>query len=380
MKSVLRSPRVYIPRKEFEKWAVPVPERTGRALEDEIVRVVSDAPSARRFVFGAGAGKEEAEAVSATMFYALEDEWMEKLQRGPILVERSTKGGVRYGILAAIDLEAYTHVRGMTAPIMPAQEGDGALCNALSALREKAPLEFSSAVILYRGKRRKISSRLLEEDLEVLYDFDLTGGGHVKGYYIPEPFASWALDEMHSRGEPAFAVADGVEEIEAAKARWESLKPTLERAELANHPARFALAEMCDISDEGVEIFPVHRIVHDVDEETLIDYFSRKMKCRRDGNVLTVSAKGAEAVAAADRILEEYVRENGGRIGFCFGASELKEAAKEGDTVAVLMNTIEKEDIFPALKGGKTLPKRTFCVGRAHEGRYLLEGREIAYD
>ncbi len=380
MKYCLFAPRVFIPRNDFEKWAVPDPERTGRELEGEIVRAVSDAPSARRFAFSAGAEEEAAGEVASTMFFALEDEWMEKLQRGPILVERKIKGNVRYGIVAMIDLEAYTHVRGTTSQIMPAQEGEARLLKARLALREKAPLEFPSAVVFYRDKKHKILSRLLEEDLEVLYDFDLIGGGHVKGYFIPEPFASWALEEMHSRGEPAFAVAEGVEEIDAAKIRWEALKPTLDREEVASHPARFALVELENILDDGVEIYPVHRIAEEVDAETLIDYLSRNMKVRRDGNILSVFAKGADTVAICDHFLEEYVRQNGGKLGYVYGAAELKARAAEKDTVGILMNTIDKEDIFPAMKDGKTLPVRTFCIGRAREGRYLLEGREIGYD
>ncbi len=381
MRGCLRSPRVLIPRNDFEKWAVPAPCRIGRAARDELERSVKDAPSALRYLLPEREGEEAADAIAESMFFALEDEWTEKLQRGPILVERAVKGGPRYGILAAIDLEAYTHVRGETAQILPAQAGDAELNKACLALREKAPLEFPHAVVFYRDKKCKIVSRLLEEDLELLYDFDLAdGGGHIKGYFIPAPYSDWALDEMHTRGEPCFAVAEGVEEIDAAKDYWEKLKPTLERGELDGHPARFALVELQNVYEEGVEIFPVHRLVCETDAPALIDYLSRKFKCKREGNILSIAQRGTETAGACDAALEEYLRQNGGRVRYIYGSAELKEAAKAEDTVGILLNTIDKEDIFSAIKGGKPLPKRTFAVGRAHEGRYLLEGREIGYD
>lgn len=381
MKGCLRIPRIYIPRKEFEKWAVPAPERIGHAAREELAAVIRDAPSALPYLLPENEGEEAAKEIAESMFFALEDEWMEKLQRGPILVERVLKNGVRHGILAAIDLECYTHVRGETAPIVPAQAGDETLKRAYLALREEAPLEFPHAVVFYRDKKQKIVQRILEEELELLYDFALPlGGGRIRGYFVPEPFASWALDEMHTRAEPCFAVAEGVEEIDAAKDRWENLKPALEEGELKSHPARFALVELQNLYDEGVEIFPVHRLVTETDAEALTDYISRNIKCKRQANILTLAPKGGEAAAACERILEEYIRQNGGKISYVYGSSELIARAKAGDTVGILLNTMEKEDIFSAIKGGKPLPKRTFSVGRAHEGRYLLEGREIGYD
>ena len=366
---------------EFEKWAVPAPGRLDASRRKELLQGLGDSPSAERFALPEEGAEEAVGRIAEEMYSALDDEWMEKLRRGPILVERELYKGVRYGIVAAIDLEAYTHVRGETSPIMPAQEGDGRFFRAMCALRERAPLEFPHTVIFFKDKKKKIFSRLLAEDLELLYDFELTaGGGRIKGSYISEPFASWALSEMHSRGEPCFVVGEGVDEIDAAKAHWEGVKGSLCKEELQSHPARFALAELCDINDEGVEIFPMHRIVCDTDPERLISFFSERMACKRDGNILTVTKSGADIAGRCDEILEEFLREREGKLDYVRGAGILREKAVARGTVGILLNRIEKEDIFSAPAHGRTLAKNTFTVGRSQEGRYLLEAREIGYD
>lgn len=387
MKNCIRIPRLFIPRGDFEKWSVISAERFShdRAYWDGVARAVHDAPSAFRMILPEVYAGEDDEAafseIRENMYLALEEDWMEKLQRGFILTERTVSDGIRYGIVAALDLEQYSAEPGVSAAVRPAQAFSLQRAQVYAAARKNAPLEFSHAVAFYRDKKCKIVRRILEEEPELLYEFDLMeGGGKIKGYFVPEPVSAWAADEMHVRGDPCFAVAEGNAAIAAAKAHWEALKPSLTEEERVWHPARLALTELINLCDDAVELYPVHRLVEGVDPETFCDFFRRSVKCRQEGNLLTPAASGAEAVAASDKAAATYIRQNGGTIRRILGSAELKRLAGQEGTVGILLPKFDKENLFPALKGGAILPESTFTVGRAREARYYLEGREISYD
>ena len=57
------------------------------------------------------------------------------------------------------------------------------------------------------------------------------------------------------------AVGDGNHSLATAKAYWEELKPTLTPEQRAVHPARWCLAEVCNVHSPAIEIEPIHRVV-----------------------------------------------------------------------------------------------------------------------
>ena len=112
MKNCLRIPRILIPREGFEKWAVIACDQftSDREYWKRVERCVADAPSTLRFILPeACLGEEEEERISAArehMYEALVSDKLVKLNRGLVFTERTTREGVRRGIVAAFDLEA----------------------------------------------------------------------------------------------------------------------------------------------------------------------------------------------------------------------------------------------------------------------------------
>lgn len=316
------------------------------------------------------------------MYEALESDKLVKLNRGLVFTERTTREGVRRGIVAAFDLEAYSCESGVPAPIRSSEEILKDRLAPRIAQRREAPLEFPHALIFYRDKKEKIVKGLLREELEKLYDFDLMeGGGHITGWFLPEYIAADVVQSMHAKGDPVFAVADGNHSVAAAKAHWEEVKKTLTEAETRAHPARFMLAEFVNLYDPAVVFHPIHRLVKETDAEALIDFVSRSIKCKREGNVLTPALPAqAESIRRIDALLEQFVRASGGTIDYIHGSKTLARLAEEEGCAGVRMPALEKDEFFPALKGGVNLPKKAFSVGDAKSKRYYLEGREISYD
>ena len=388
MKNCLRIPRILIPREGFEKWAVIACDQftSDREYWKRVERCVADAPSTLRFILPeACLGEEEEERISAArehMYEALESDKLVKLNRGLVFTERTTREGVRRGIVAAFDLEAYSCEPGVPAPIRSSEEILKDRLAPRIAQRREAPLEFPHALIFYRDKKEKIVKGLLREELEKLYDFDLMeGGGHITGWFLPEYIAADVVQSMHAKGDPVFAVADGNHSVAAAKAHWEEVKKTLTEAETRAHPARFMLAEFVNLYDPAVVFHPIHRLVKETDAEALIDFVSRSIKCKREGNVLTPALPAqAESIRRIDALLEQFVRASGGTIDYIHGSKTLARLAEGEGCAGVRMPALEKDEFFPALKGGVNLPKKAFSVGDAKSKRYYLEGREISYD
>ncbi len=388
MKNCLKIPRILIPRGDISLWPVIACDQhtSDRAYWERVERLVGDAPSTLRFilpeVYLGEDNAERIEEIHEAMYRALEEDQVEKLTRGFIYVERSTSSGVRRGIVAAIDLEQYTCEKGVTSPIRSSEEVVPSRLPARVEVRRGAPLEFPHAILFYRDKKGKIDHALRRQGLEPLYETELMeGGGHVKGSFIPEDLAEEIAEELHTRGEPCFAVADGNHSVAAAKAYWEEIKPTLKRGELASHPARFTLVELVNLYDGAVVFRPIHRLAKGVDTEALIGEFMRAVRCKRVGNVLYPAfSHCAEGVARTDALLEDLVRRRGGTIDYIHGDDTLLRLAQESGNVGIFLPALDKDDFFPALKGGANLPKKTFSLGEAQEKRYYIEGREICYD
>lgn len=387
MKSCIAIPRIILPRKGFEKWAVIACDQftSDRAYWKRVEEEVGREPSTLRFILPeAYLGEnddERIEEIHENMYAALEQGVTEKLLRGAILTVRTTESGVRRGIVAALDLEAYTMEKGVSSPIRSSEEVVPSRLPARVKMRRGAPLEFPHAMVFYKDPKDKIMKGLLHEDLELLYDFDLMeGGGHIKGYFLPEGLAEEVTRDMHSRGEPSFAIADGNHSVAAAKAYWEEIKDNLSEEEKERHPARYTLVELVNVYDKSIVFHPIHRLVKGVDAEAFCDYFMKNVKCKRSGNILTPALPaGAAGVKRTDELCEAFVKANGGTIDYIHGDDSLKSLSV-GDCVGILLAPPEKDDFFPQLAGGKNFPKKTFSIGQAWEKRYYLEGREISYD
>ncbi len=367
MKSCIKMPRLLLPREDFEGWVCPPSEA------EEL-----GAGRASRFYFPRGLDAEEAEkkiaAIRSEMYRALEEDVVSKLERGFVYVERQTARGVRRGVVGTIDLERYSFAKGEESLVRAGEAISVPRAKALAAVRRKVPLECTSAVVLYRDKRRKALKWVRPDELELLYETP-----DLKGYFIEAERAAVLAEEMHGRGEPAFLVAEGNDEVAAAKLHWDTVKKGL-RPGRTMHPARFVLVEFVNLFDDEVELEPVHRLVKTEDDAAaLLDYLGRNVKCRREGNLVLPDRPADPAtIARVDELLATYCGSNGGKREYVVGEERLREKLSAPECVGVRLGCFDKGDLFPYFKGGKTLPRRAFSLGA--EERYYCECREVGYD
>lgn len=372
---ILKVSRLFLPRRDQEKWACPDAQTGDRAYWSEIERGASAAVSAVHLYGNPLAGERTADEVKNIMYSLLEREELDRLGKCGVLTERTTRDGMRYGIILAIDLDRYTFARGELSSARPAQEFIPS-----QEIRRGEPLEFPNAVFIYRGKNT-LFGELLDYDPEELYDVTLPcGGGRVRGFYLEGGLAYLCVRELACRSKPGFIAVQGEGELAAAKLHWESIKPQLTAAERKYHPAKFMLAEFVNLYDEGVTFHAVNRLMEDVEPDVLCDFLTRNIKCVREGNTLTVKERSPErAVRRVDELLATYMRQNGGKVRYLASRKMAQEQTGE-DSVAVFMPALPKEKLFSAVRGGALLPQHTFSFAPEGQGRFRMEGREVSYD
>lgn len=384
MKNCFYIPRILVPGRERKNWSVIACDRFKNERsywESETASRGAD-PSALNLILPEARlgenDEEEFARIREEAYAALENDYLEKLVRGWVLTERKISSHTRRGIVGAIDLENFSYGGG-DGQVRSLQGAGEELIRTYLKERESVPIEMPHIMILYDDPRDKTVNYLLKEDLEELYDYKIKGG-RVKGYFLPELVAEDTVEILLSRTQ-TFFVAEGVAAAEAAKLHWQKVKAGLTKGEMGRHPARFMLAEFINLSDDAVDIQPVHRLVKESESEAFLDFFAKKFKCERKESCLTLKLPfNKENIAKADAAIAEFLKADGGRVEYIHGEDRLKKFAREEGSAGVIMPRPKKENLLKEVKDGGLYPANSLSVGGADGARYYVEAREIGYD
>jgi hypothetical protein len=196
-----------------------------------------------------------------------------------IYVERTQpSGGVRRGIIGAVDLECYEYKKGSDSLI---RATEGTVLERIPprvAVRRGAKIELPHVMLLIDDPKKTVIEPLANKNLAAAYDFDLMlGGGHIKGCFIDkeeQSRISGALLELAAPREDGlapllFAVGDGNHSLASAKASYEEIKAQLGEA-AKSHPARYALCEVVNLYDDALTFEPIYRVMFGVDPDNVI--------------------------------------------------------------------------------------------------------------
>lgn len=120
---------------------------------------------------------------------------------------------------------------------------------------------------------------------EKLYDTELMeDGGHVTGYAVTGVYAehvSARLQQMEAACPGIFlAVGDGNHSLASAKTCWENVKKDLTEEERTDHPMRYALVEAVNLYSPSLLFYPIHRVLYNCDDNTLVNGFAEYLKSR----------------------------------------------------------------------------------------------------
>ncbi|MDD3831593.1 MAG: DUF1015 domain-containing protein [Clostridia bacterium] len=294
----------------------------------------------------------------------------------------------RVGLVLSVDLEDYDYRQG-TSSLIRATEGT--VIERIPPrvrIRKDALIELPHIMVLYDDPDNTVLNDLYNnrDKLPKLYDFDLMmNGGHIAGYQISNtaPVIN-KLNKLVKNG-MLFAMGDGNHSLATAKAIWEQTKTTLSKSEQENHPARFALVEAVNLFDEGLVFEPIHRVVFNCGKQ-LIESLSiiggeRKCKLHYQGvdYCLNLPQSAIQAVKSVQECIDKYLAlDKNASVDYVHGESDVKKVADQHpQSVAIVLPTLAKEDLFDYVTTNGVLPRKTFSMGEAFEKRYYLEAKFI---
>jgi len=311
-----------------------------------------------------------------------------------ILVERKTdENQVRLGLIMNIDLECYDYTPGSKPLIRTTEKTILSRIPPRMMIRKHAPLEFSHVMLLVDDPKKQIIESLYEKrsTYKEVYNFELNMmGGHIKGYQIieTEPIIQSFYQLIKDDEDPILFIAgDGNHSLATAKAHWEALKVNLSENQKVSHPARYTMVEVVNIYDEGLHFEGIHRVLFNASPDFLTGLFYHVDKevetwayqNETDRIPFFIPQSTALAYEQIQTYIDDYlVHHPEVSIDFIHGDDELIEVCKNHlNSVGIRMPALERSDLFPFIKMGKILPRKSFSMGCATAKRYYLESQMI---
>lgn len=412
--SIIKKQHIYLPRKIFDmsKWAVIACDQFTSEPEywERLKSYVDGAPTTLDLIFPElYLSKDNSERIKQINNH-MKDYYDKKLLEDEgmcmILVNRSTKQHPkRLGIMLNVDLEAYDF-----RPDVPAliKATEGTIIERIPPrveIRKDSIFELPHIMLLYDDRDEHIADKLYENrgSLEKVYDFNLNmDGGHLEGYKIKDVDGVIAkFDKLltpeylkktfNSETPLLFAVGDGNHSLATAKEHWNRLKATLPAELLENHPARYALVEVVNIHDAGIEFSPIFRVVKNASSKFVKGL--KKLYRPNKGesvNTQTLIVNGKEETfdlpnnsPLAIKMVQEYIDECLAdeiemTVDYIHGLDSLKDiCSKDKTAVGITLPTLDKTQLFEFVIKHGVLPRKAFSIGEAREKRYYLEAHKI---
>jgi len=434
----LHVPTILFPKPDIdlEAWAVIACDQYTSQPDywNKVEDTVGSEPSTLRLIFpeiyleGPDA-PERIENINKTMRAYLAEGILQPQQPGFVLVDRKTSHAAsRKGLVVALDLEQYDYSADSKTLI---RATEGTIVERLPPrikVRENAEIELPHIMVLIDDPGKTVIEPLFNRPLNKLYDFELMlDGGHIQGYLIDDPgliqtiaeaLAKLAGLDLDAAANPEqdvllYAMGDGNHSFATAKAIWEKLKAeAVDKTAIMEHPARYALVELVNLHDEGLEFEAIHRVLFKSSLESVLQ--GLETFCQQNGmgfsyqtsanleeaKALAKSVDSAHAipctaqgrygvvfienpkltleVASLQAFLDGFLKENASaELDYIHGEDAVLELSGKLGAVGFLLPAISKFNFFKSIAQDGALPRKTFSMGEADEKRFYLECRKI---
>lgn len=403
-KAAFRPTDILIPSNtDFETWSVIACDQftSDRAYWDAIGERVRDRLSTfnmilpEAYLLDGISADEMAPKANAAMAEALAAGVFEELHDSFVYVEREVTGGVRRGLVGALDLEAYDYSPLSHFPVRASERTVEERLPPRVRIREGAPLELPHIMALIDDPERSVIEPLHRRthELHKLYDFELMrGGGRLRGWQVSgeDAKAVCAAFEKLTEREVQIVVGDGNHSLAAAKELWNKIRSELTPSEAATHPARYALVELNNVYDNGIVFEPIHRIVFGVDPAKLLEAAQEHitgpdgreieyvMGGRRAGKLRVRGKSFGGMIELIDSFVEECAAMSDGYVDYIHDEPRLIElTGGDEESIGFILPSMDKSELFKTVISDGVFPKKSFSIGHAKDKRYYLEARRI---
>ena len=369
---------------------------------------------------------ERIQSIQATMHKYL-DEGILQPRTGFIYIERKVGGKTRKGLVLCLDLEHYDYTKSSTSLI---RASEGTIVDRLPPrmkIREGAALELPHILVLIDAPQSTVIEPLsnARSNLEKLYDFDLMlDSGHLTGYAVSTVLETTVITALRKLARPEtfstkyniggeksvllFAMGDGNHSLATAKAVWEKMKPQVGM----QHPARYALVEIENVHDEGLEFEPIHRVLFGLKKDfhpslqtafgdnfmyTPVTTYQEMIK-RVDSATGLKQAMGLVVggtgntfgvieiahpisnlpVGTIQAFLDPFIKDGGAeKIDYVHGGDVVVRLGSQAGNAGIYLPGMQKSDLFKTVILDGALPRKTFSMGEARAKRFYMEARKI---
>ncbi|MBR5459556.1 MAG: DUF1015 domain-containing protein [Clostridia bacterium] len=417
-KKTFSAGNILLPKKDVDmtKWSVVACDQYTSEPEywSEVSALVGNAPSTLHVTFPEiylenGDGDERIKSINSNMEKYIDEGLFAPSTSKYIYVERTQRNGkIRRGLMGVVDLEEYDYNKGSQSKI---RATEGTVLERIPPrvkIRKNARLELPHIMLLIDDADKRIIEPLdaKKKSFDIAYDFTLMqNSGSVKGYFVDEDEEKRIDDELArladetifkekygipDKGVLQLAVGDGNHSLATAKECWRLVKETLSPEEYDTHPARYALCELVNLHDTSLEFEAIHRVVFDIDTDkmrrALSEYY--ELSDCAEQKFIMVTEKGREEIGIANpksnltvgslqKFIDDYVKENGGRVDYIHGEDVVCRLGAEKGNAGFILPVISKESFFPTVIRDGALPRKTFSMGDAWDKRFYLEARII---
>ena len=393
---IFQPAEILLPAGNLRKWSVIACDQFTSDGEywTEVERFVGDAPSALRlmlpeYYLGCDDEPERMDRIQKTMRQYLDSDVFRVYPDSLVYLERQlSSGSTRRGLVGVIDLEAFDFSDYTNAPIRASEHTVEDRLPPRIQVRRDACIEMPHIMLFFDDPNDLVMNQAERASDELLYDFDLMGGGgHIRGHRIHGESA-WRLAKTVSGDDGfRFAVGDGNHSLAAARCCWlEQKREMTEEPEY--HPARFALVELVNIHDQGVSFEPIHRVLFQTDpmqwfhkaKEMLYNPNGREITllCGTERCVMPVRGNAiGEVIDLAERYCKWYCSQYGGRIDYIHGDDEAQYLSQMDGCCGMLLPQMKKAELFQSVSKIGPFPKKSFSIGLGTDKRYYLECRKI---
>jgi hypothetical protein len=432
----IQIPEIYLPKPgtDLKKWAVIACDQFTSEPEywHAVEKIVGNAPSTLNLAFPEvyleEPGKEERiRNIQATMRKYL-DQGILQPRDGIVYVERTVSGKTRKGIILCLDLQRYDYNKG-SASLIRATEGT--IVDRLPPrikIREGAALELPHILVLIDDPDRTVIEPLVADKskLAKLYDFDLMlDSGHLAGYAVDDEHEKQVVEALRGLAKPdtfaakygvgkdqpvlLFAMGDGNHSLATAKAIWERNKGQVGM----NHPSRYALVEIENVHDEGLEFEPIHRVLFNLKKDLsaelektfganylykpvasaeemvkAVDHASGEKQAiglvgggrtRQFGVIEITNASSNLAVGTIQSFIDSFLKNGGAeKVDYVHGEDVVVRLGSQPGNAGFYLAGMHKSDLFKTVILDGALPRKTFSMGEAREKRFYMEARKIS--
>jgi len=348
-----------------------------------------------------------------------------------VYMERKTAfGRTRKGLVAQIDLETYEWKPFSKANIRATEATIVDRIPPRMEIRRGAPLELPHIMLLVNDKDDILvgGSKPADGRAPIYSGKLMSNGGEITGWALESKediqkitAAVNKIAEANTAEDGStflFAVGDGNHSLATAKAVWDEYKK--EHPEDKDSSVRYALIEIVNIYDSGLTFEPIHRVIFNIDNESLIKTLAEKLggttKELTDAASLDKAVKASWAnfgfayktegkqkyvlletsikelaVARIQPEIDLFLKDAPAahvcegdvckmvkpEIDYIHGSEETLKLGEQENAVGILLPPIAKDSFFETINGRGPLPRKSFSMGEADEKRFYLECRKL---